>query len=146
MGSRAPIFSLRLVREGSTSYKAYAGGSAEAVAAVRPLIGDEPREVLVAIALTTKGRIIGMRVCSAGTLAATLIHPREVFQFALLTNASSIILVHNHPSGDPTPSSDDVIVAERMREAGDMIGIPITDFIVLGDPGFESVCLGFESI
>ena len=83
--------------------------------------------------LNTKARLIGASDISVGTVNATLVSPRELFLEALKKNAVSIILLHNHPSGDPTPSQEDILLTQRVRKAGDLIGIELLDHIIIGD-------------
>lgn len=83
--------------------------------------------------LNSKSRLIGETDISKGTVNAALITPRELFIEALQKNAVSIILLHNHPSGDPTPSREDILLTERIRQAGELIGIELLDHIVMGD-------------
>lgn len=96
------------------------------------------REVMLAILLNTKNRINGMHLVSIGTIDVTLCAPSEVFKAALLTNSTSVILVHNHPSGDPEPSLEDKEVARRLKEAGNLLGIKLLDFIIIGDNDYFS--------
>ena len=70
-----------------------------------------------------------------GSLTAALVHPREVFKAAILSNAAALILVHNHPSGDPTPSAEDRAITERLRQVGELVGIRVLDHVVIGDEG-----------
>lgn len=83
--------------------------------------------------LNTKSRLIGETDISKGTVNASLISPRELFIEALEKHAVGIILIHNHPSGDPTPSRNDVLLTKRVKEAGDMIGIELLDHIIIGN-------------
>ena len=106
---------------------------ADAVAFIRERIAHEPVEVGVALLLDTKRRVIGVHEISRGSLDACLMHPREVFKAAVLANASAIIVGHNHPSGDPTPSPDDLAVCAKLRGAADVLGIPLLDFVIIGD-------------
>ena len=92
------------------------------------------REHFVVLLLNTKGRLIGVSTVSVGDLSSTLVHPREVYKPAILANAASIIVAHNHPSGDPSPSPEDVQVTRRLAEAGEVLGIDVLDHIVLGAP------------
>jgi DNA repair protein RadC len=78
-------------------------------------------------------------VASQGTLTASLVHPREVFRPALREAAAAVILVHNHPSGDPTPSQEDREITERLARAGDLLGIPVLDHVVVAERGFASL-------
>ena len=89
--------------------------------------------------LNTKARLIGETDISKGTVNASLISPRELFVEALQKNAVSIILLHNHPSGDPTPSKEDVLLTRRIRDAGSLIGIELLDHIVIGNNCFVSL-------
>ena len=97
------------------------------------------REHFRAILLNTKNRILGVRTISIGSLNASIVHAREVFKAAVAESAQAIVLVHNHPSGLPEPSSEDVVVTERLAEAGRILGIEILDHIVLGSQGFVSL-------
>ncbi len=91
------------------------------------------REVLGTLFLNTKNKVTGAEFVSVGTLNAALIHPREVYKAAILHNAASIIIFHNHPSGDPTPSPEDLRMAKLMNEAGQVLGIELLDFLVIGE-------------
>lgn len=88
--------------------------------------------------LNTKSRLVGETDISKGTVNASLITPRELFIEALQRQAVSIIILHNHPSGDPTPSKDDVYLTARIQEAGDLIGIPLLDHIIIGNNCYTS--------
>ena len=91
------------------------------------------REMFVVLLLDGKNQVLGFNVVSVGTLTGALVHPREVFKAAILANAASLILVHGHPSGDPEPSAEDKAITQRLRQAGDLIGIKILDHVVIGD-------------
>jgi DNA repair protein RadC len=78
-------------------------------------------------------------VISQGTLTASLVHPREVFRPALREAAAAVVLVHNHPSGDPTPSREDREITTRLAEAGDLLGIPVLDHVVVAERGYASL-------
>ena len=97
------------------------------------------REHFRAVLLNTKNRILGVRTISIGSLNASIVHAREVFKAAVAESAQAIVLVHNHPSGLPEPSSEDIVVTERLAEAGRILGIEILDHIVLGSQGFVSL-------
>lgn len=99
----------------------------------RQLIGSPDREHFVALLLDTRLRPLGVETVSIGTLNTSLVHPREVFKAAILASAASLILGHNHPSGDPTPSEEDRELTRRLVEAGRLLGIEVTDHVVLGD-------------
>src|SRR5437773_1629885 len=110
----------------------------DSAAALVALLQDEPTEVFAILCLTTKHRVIAYHEVSRGTLDSTLVHPREVFKAALLANAAAIIVCHNHPSGDPTPTADDVEVTRRLVAAGQVVGIEVLDHVVVGDGRYYS--------
>lgn len=105
---------------------------------VRPLVARSVREVLIVLYLDNKNRPIE-HVVSVGTLSESIIHPREVFAGALLTYSSSLILVHNHPSGILTPSRDDLAATTRIAKAGEILGIPLTDHLIVSDTDYYSM-------
>ncbi len=90
------------------------------------------------VLLDTKNQIIVAEEISVGTLNASIVHPRDVFKAAIKRNANSIILIHNHPSGDPTPSNEDINITNRLLEAGNLIGIRVLDHIIIGDNKYIS--------
>ena len=92
----------------------------------------EDREVFLALSLDTKKGTIHLERVSVGCLDASLVHPREVFKSAVLVGASSLIVAHNHPSGDPTPSPEDVRVTKALNSAGKLLGIELVDHVVVG--------------
>lgn len=96
-------------------------------------IHEEPEEYMYMICMNTKNKVIGVFEISHGNVNSSIVGTREVFQKALLANAVSIILMHNHPSGDPSPSREDVEVTKRMVEAGKIVGVQVLDHIVIGD-------------
>jgi DNA repair protein RadC len=110
----------------------------ESASSVMSVLRDEPSEVFAIICLSTKHRVIAYHEVSRGTLDATLVHPREVFKAALLANAAAIILAHNHPSGDPTPSADDVGLTRRLVDGGTLLGVDVLDHIIVGDGRYYS--------
>ena len=97
------------------------------------------RENFNVVMLNTKNHVLGVEVISVGSLNASLVHPRELFKRAILKSAAGVILVHNHPSGDPQPSEEDKLVTCRMVEAGKIIGIEVLDHIIIGDGRFASL-------
>ncbi|MBF7084619.1 DNA repair protein RadC [Desulfallas sp. Bu1-1] len=97
------------------------------------------REHFWALLLNTKNRVIAREVISIGTLNSSAVHPRELFKAAIRRSAAAVILVHNHPSGDPTPSQQDIEVTKRMVEAGNIVGINVLDHLVIGDNQFVSL-------
>lgn len=110
----------------------------DAAALLIPLLQEEPSEVLVMLCLDLKHRVIAFHEVSRGTLDSTCAHPRDVFRAALLTNAATVILAHNHPSGDPSPSGFDRNLTRRMYDAGEVLGIRLYDHIIVGDDRYFS--------
>lgn len=96
------------------------------------------REHFVAIDLDARHRVIEKRVVAIGTITGVECHPREVFRPAISNGAVSIIVAHNHPSGDPSPSRQDVELTARLREVGELIGIPVVDHLVIVEDGYHS--------
>lgn len=99
----------------------------------------QKQERMKLLLLNTKSRLIGETEISKGTVNASLVSPRELFIEALQKNAVSIILLHNHPSGDPSPSREDVLVSKKVQEAGVMIGVELLDHIIIGDNCYVSL-------
>ena len=110
----------------------------DAAAVARALLADATVEKMIALHLTTTHQLIAVHVVSTGTLDTTLVNPRNVFQAALLSNAAGLMLVHNHPSGDPVPSPDDLAVAQRLRAVAILLGIDLLDFLIIGDGAYYS--------
>ncbi|MGE0443750.1 MAG: DNA repair protein RadC [Vicinamibacterales bacterium] len=104
-----------------------------------PQYGSGPVEQFGIVMLDTKHRMIRIKVVSTGSLDATVVHPREVFREAASAAAAAIVLFHNHPSGDPTPSPDDLILTTRMVNAGDIMGIDVVDHLILADQRYFSL-------
>lgn len=94
---------------------------------------NETKEYFLALHLDGKNRIVCIDQVSVGSLNQSIVHPREVFKTSLLSSAAAIILVHNHPSGDPTPSREDLEITRRLKEVGNLLGIRVLDHIVIGD-------------
>lgn len=97
------------------------------------------REHFCALLLNTKHQVVARETISVGTLNSSLVHPRELFKAAIKRSAAALILVHNHPSGDPTPSREDREITDRLKEAGTIIGIDVLDHIIIGDKNFISL-------
>ena len=97
------------------------------------------REHFRVVTLTTKNHILGISPISVGSLNSSLVHPRECFKEAIRRNANAIILLHNHPSGDPTPSREDIEVTKRLVEGGHLLGIEVLDHVIIGDKRYISL-------
>lgn len=102
----------------------------QAVAVLRPRIEDWSKEHFLAILLDARNRIVGIETVSVGSLSASIVHPREVFKPALSASAAGIVVGHNHPSGDPEPSPEDMTITRRLVDAGMLLGIELLDHIV----------------
>ena len=110
----------------------------EAAAYLLPAFGSRPVEQFGVVLLDTKHRVLRTTVVAVGTLNTTVVQPRDVFREAVLGAAASVVVFHNHPSGDPSPSPDDVELTARMAAAGTLMGIDMVDHIVLGDTRYCS--------
>lgn len=97
------------------------------------------KEHFVCLFLNTKNHIIAQETLSIGSLNASIVHPREVFRAAIKCSSASLVCAHNHPSGDPTPSPEDIRMTRRLLEAGEIVGIDVLDHIVIGDGKFVSL-------
>lgn len=114
--------------------------SASALAAyLLPRFGSHPIERFGVVLLDTKHRLLKASVISAGSLDASVVHPREVFREAVMIGAAAVVAFHNHPSGDPTPSQEDVRLTHRLRQAGEIVGIPVIDHVILADTRYYSL-------
>ncbi len=111
----------------------------DVVAIVRNRLKDKKQEYFLTVLLDTRAQIIKICEISIGSLDTSIVHPREVYKEAIAASAASVIFVHNHPSGDTTPSNDDIGLTKRLIEAGDIIGITVFDHIIIGERGFASL-------
>jgi DNA repair protein RadC len=100
---------------------------------------EEPREVLIAMYLDNKHRALGIEEVSKGTLTSSLCEPRAILQGAILANAAAVILVHNHPSGQPAPSPEDIAVTKRLKELADLLPIRLLDHVIIGRKTYYSL-------
>lgn len=103
-----------------------------------PMLRDENKEQFIIICLNTANKIIRKEIISVGNLNSSIVHPREVFKVAVENNAASIILVHNHPSGNPEPSNEDISITKKLVEAGKMMEIPVYDHIIIAGNNYTS--------
>ncbi len=107
--------------------------SPEKVYQILKPICPQDKESLFLLSLNTKNGIIAIRTISIGTLNANIVHPRDVFRAAIFDNAAQIIIAHNHPSGDPTPSQEDINITKKLVETGKIIGITLLDHVIIGE-------------
>ena len=99
------------------------------------LVKGEPQESFITVALDARRNVLAVVRVSMGTLTQSLAHPREVFRVAFLANAAAVVVAHTHPSGDPTPSPEDHACTRRLREAAEVVGVPLLDHIIVGTAG-----------
>ena len=139
---RINFYTLKMVKEDSVLYEVPVIQSpAEVYQAAKQLLAlhEEPEEHFCILCLNTKNKIVGVHTISIGSLNATIVHPREVFKAAMLNNASAIICLHNHPSGDPEPSREDIETTRRLVEAGKIMGIEVLDHVIIGEQRYFSM-------
>lgn len=133
VAKRVSVVSLKMVRESSVLYQNRTINSPQdAVELIEPFLKDVDRECFLVVCVDTKNQPTAINIVSIGTLNSSLVHPREVFKIAILANAYGIILGHNHPSSDPTPSQEDKEVTRRLIEAGKVLGIEVLDHLIIG--------------
>ncbi len=123
---------------------AYIGGQAPfksscEVFALFNFLKYETKEHFLALHLDSKNRILCLDKVSSGSLNASIVHPREVFKTALLSSAAAILFVHNHPSGNPEPSKEDLELTTRLKQAGELLGLRVLDHIIIGEDRYISL-------
>ena len=126
-------------RPGPPTHRVQLGRPEDAAGLLRPRLAGADREHCLLVSLDTKHRLVEISTVSVGTADHTFMSPREIFRDALLSGASAIVVAHNHPSGDPTPSADDRQVTRRLAQAGATTGIELLDHLVIGDPDWVSL-------
>jgi DNA repair protein RadC len=137
---RITAYRVELVRDRAVTFpRRECGGARDAADLFRKHIGAADREHMVVICLDARHRFTGIHTVAIGTLDRTEAHAREVFKAAILASAQDIILVHNHPSGDPSPSDEDVEITQGLEIVGELIGIPLIDHVVVGEHGHASM-------
>lgn len=130
------VVSIQLVKEKSLAYGSKQINCPKDVATIAgEFLAGADREHFIIFCLDTKNNVNAINTVSIGTLNSSLVHPREVYKAAILANSNAIILIHTHPSGDPTPSREDLEVTKRLVEAGNILGIEVIDHVVIGDNG-----------
>ena len=135
-----PRFDVRLVRDGrvATMEPTIIRRPEDTLPVLEAELSELGYEKFIALALNTKNHVTAVLPVSSGSLNASIVHPRELFQRAILANCASLILAHNHPSGDPTPSPEDVSLTRKLIDAGLLIDIPILDHVILGYGKYSS--------
>jgi len=114
-------------------------GPDDVVAFVGPKLRKEQREHFLVLLLNARHEVMGKETVSIGSLNASIVHPREVFKPAITASAASVILVHNHPSGDPEPSEEDLTITKRLVEAGELLGVQVLDHVIVASRGVVSL-------
>lgn len=139
-GAGAPPVRRRAARAAdSATARVLVNGAADAAALARPVLLPE-QETFVVLCLTVRNALIGEpRVVAIGTVNGVEVHPRDVFRAAIAANAAGIVVLHNHPSGDPSPSVEDVELTRRLKACGDLIGIPVVDHVVVATDRHVSI-------
>ena len=136
---RVDIVSIKMVREGSTKYENRKIETPfDAYVLLKNFLEDSDREKLLVVCLDTKNQLINICTVSVGTLNSSLVHPREVFKTAILSNSNQIMLAHNHPSGISAPSNEDKAMTSRIKDAGVILGIELIDHIIIGSNEYFS--------
>ena len=137
---RVDIVSLKVVKESSVLYETRKiNNPYDAYKLAKNFLIDSDREKFIVACLDTKNQPVNIQAVSIGSLNSAIVHPREVFKIAVLSNASSIICFHNHPSGNASPSKDDLAISSRIKEAGNIIGIPLIDHVIIGGCEYASL-------
>ena len=140
VAKRINIVSIKMVKESSFLYQTRQILSPnDAYDMIKEQLQDLDREQFIISCLNTKNEPTNISVVSVGTLNKAIVHPREVFKTAILSNAASIMAFHNHPSGEITPSQQDIQLTNRLYEAGELLGIKLLDHLIIGDGTFTSL-------
>ena len=137
---RINIVSIKMVKESSFLYQTRQILSPkDAYEMIKEQLEGLDREQFIIACLNTKNEPTNISVVSVGSLNKAIVHPREVFKTAILSNAASIMAFHNHPSGETTPSQQDIQLTKRLYEAGELLGIKLLDHLIIGDGTFTSL-------
>ena len=140
VAKRINIVSIKMVKESSFLYQTRKISSPkDAYEMIKEQLEGLDREQFIIACLNTKNEPTNITVVSVGSLNKAIVHPREVFKTAILSNAASIMAFHNHPSGETTPSQQDIQLTSRLYEAGELLGIKLLDHLIIGDGTFTSL-------
>ena len=140
VAKRINIVSIKMVKESSFLYQTRTISSPKnAYEMIKEQLEGLDREQFIIVCLNTKNEPTNISVVSVGSLNKAIVHPREVFKTAILSNAASIMAFHNHPSGETTPSQQDIQLTNRLYEAGELLGIKLLDHLIIGDNSFTSL-------
>jgi DNA repair protein RadC len=133
-----PQIEISMIREVQISNPKYRCSEEVARSEFAQNLLKSDREKFICLHLNIKNQITSFEVVSTGSLVSSIVHPREVYKGAILSNAASVIFMHNHPSGDPEPSIDDMEITNRLKKAGNILGIDVLDHIIVASGGFYS--------
>ena len=136
--SFVPQVEVTMVGEVEWSNSKYSSSEEVAKSKLAQDLLKSDREKFICIHLNVKNQLISFEVVSTGSLTSSIVHPREVFKAAILANAAALVFIHNHPSGDPKPSLDDIEITKRLEKAGNLLGIEVLDHVIIGRDGFYS--------
>ena len=137
---RIDVVRIKMIKESSITYgRSAMKNPSEVAKVIREFLGSRDRECFGVICLDTKNKITNISIVSIGTLNSAIANPREIYKTAILSNANSIIVFHNHPSGDPEPSQSDIDLTKRVAEAGFIISINLLDHIIIADDVYLSM-------
>jgi len=129
---RVNIVSLKMVRDSTIHYQdRHIRSPQDSYNIIRTFLEDADREMFVVMALDVKNQPTNIQIAHIGSLNASIVHPREIMKMAILSNAASLIVFHNHPSGHVSPSSEDFDVTKRLKEAGEIMGIELLDHLII---------------
>jgi len=128
-----PVFETVTIKEELTAYLTQEIKSSARVFELFSFMKDECKEHFLALHLNAKNCLICLDHISCGSLSASVVHPREVFKSTLLSSAAGLILLHNHPSGDPTPSREDIELTHRLKEGAELLGLRLLDHVIIGE-------------
>ena len=136
-----PSYTTRLVEESRHPYpsRRQVANPEDVAILLKDYFKERDREEFILLILNTSNVLVGMSVISVGGLASSIVEPRQVFKVAVLANASAVILAHNHPSGNPEPSREDIRITRQLVEAGKLMGIPVHDHLILAGETFTSL-------
>ena len=133
---RIPMYKISMIRDGSVcAERQTVTSSRDVLPILRDYFAHHDREEMLCVLLDAKHRITGLHTVSIGSMSFAIVHPRETFKAAIVSNCAAVILAHNHPSGDPTPSQEDRALTTRLKDCGELLGIPVLDHLVIGDDG-----------
>lgn len=139
--NRLPLYTTRLVRETEFTYpdRFQVTDPDEVATVLHDYFSDKDREEFLVVLLDTANTVIGLSQISVGGLSSSIVDPRQVFKTAILSNAAAIILAHQHPSGNPEPSQEDIKITRQLTEAGEIMDIPVHDHLIITEANYTSL-------